>query len=153
MFFFQLDALYDDQVHAIRSFLKGDNMFFCVGTGYGKSIIFQCMSLLVDILSDQVVGTSTMIVVNRLVSLILDQVNKLKHYGINAVAIFQDQDEDVLNDILDGVYLLVYMSPESMLGTKKWEKLWKCKTFMDSQWLVLCFSPVIFTFAFRMYYF
>ena len=125
-----------------------------------------CMPLLVDILSDQVVGTSTMIVVSPLVSLILDQVNKMKQYGINAVAIFQDQDEDVLNYILDGVYSLVYTSPESMLGTKKWEKLWKFQTFMEScigiaideahcisQWLVLCFSSVTFTFAFRVYYF
>ena len=165
-FFFQLDALYDDQVHAIRSFLKGNNVFFCAATGYGKSIIFQCMPLLVDILSDQVVGTSTMIVVSPLVSLMLDQVSKMRQYGINAVAIFQDQDEDVLNDILDGVYSLVYTSPESMLGTKKWEKLWKCQTFMDScvgiaideahcisQWLVLCFLPATFTFAFMVYCF
>ena len=107
-----------------------------------------------------------MIVVSPLVSLMLDQVSKMRQYGINAVAIFQDQDEDVLNDILDGVYSLVYTSPESMLGTKKWEKLWKCQTFMDScvgiamdeahcisQWLVLCFLPATFTFAFMVYCF
>ena len=43
-FFFQVEKLYEDQVSAIKSVLKGDDVFFCASTGYGKSIVFQVYS-------------------------------------------------------------------------------------------------------------
>ena len=43
----------------VKSFCKGNSVFFCAGTGYGKLIIFQCIFSIVDILSDQVVRAST----------------------------------------------------------------------------------------------
>ena len=46
----------------------------------------------------------------------LDQVNEL---GISAAAVFQGQDEAVLNDIEDGIYSLVFTSPESILASKR----------------------------------
>ena len=51
--------------------------------------------------------------------------------GISAVAVFKDQGEDVLNDILDGCYSLIFTSPESMLATKRWGKIWKSQSFME----------------------
>ena len=93
-FLFQIDTLYDDQVNA--------------RTGYGKSIVFQAIPLLVDILLDQAIGTSTAIIVCPLVSLMLDQVNRLKELGISADAVFQGQDEAVLTDVEDGIFSLVY---------------------------------------------
>jgi len=48
-FFFQIQKLYDDQVSAIKSVLKGDDVFFCASTGYGKSIVFHCIPLLTDL--------------------------------------------------------------------------------------------------------
>ena len=131
-YFFQVDRLYDDQLNAVKAFLKGNNVFLCASTGYGKSIVFQCIPLIVDILLEQAIGTSTVIVISPLVSLMLDQVKKLNELGISAVAVVQGQDEAVLNDIQDCVYSLVYTSPESMLATKRWEKLWKCQTFMEN---------------------
>ncbi len=71
---------------------------------------------------------STVIVISPLVSLMLDQVKKLNELGISAVAVVQGHDEAVLNDIQDCVYSLVYTSHES----KRWEKLWKCETFMEN---------------------
>ena len=66
-YFFQVDKLYDDQISAIKSFFKGNNVFLCASTGYGKSIVFQCIPLLTDILLEQVIGTSTAIVICPLV--------------------------------------------------------------------------------------
>ena len=51
--FFRVDNLFEDQVKAIKAFFKGKNVFFCASTGYGKSIVFQSIPLLTDILLDQ----------------------------------------------------------------------------------------------------
>ena len=59
-----------------------------------------------------------------------DQV-KINHLGISAAAVYKDQNEDVLDDILDGCYSLIFTSPESMLATKRWEKIWKAQSFME----------------------
>ena len=131
-FFFQIEKLYEDQVSAIKSVLKGDDVFFCdvfFRTGYGKSIVFQCIPLLTDILLDQAIGTSTAIVICPLVSLMHDQVRKMNDLGITAAAVFKEQD--VLDNILDGNYSLVFTSPESMLATKRWEKILKSQSFVE----------------------
>ena len=73
-YFFQVENLFDDQIKAIKAFLKGNDVYFCASTGYGKSIVFQSIPLFADILLDQVVGTSTAIIVCPLISLMLDQV-------------------------------------------------------------------------------
>ena len=130
-FFFQIEKLYEDQVSAMKSVLKGDDVFFCASTGYGKSIVFQCIPLLTDILLDQAIGTSTVIVICPLVSLMHDQVRKMNDLGITAAAVFKEQDEEVLDNVLDGNYSLVFTSPESMLATKRWEKILKSQSFME----------------------
>jgi superfamily II DNA helicase RecQ len=130
-YFFQVDKLYDDQISAIKSFFKGNDVFLCASTGYGKSIVFQCIPLLTDILLEQVIGTSTAIVICPLVSLMHDQVKKMNNLGISAAAVYKDQNEDVLDDILDACYSLIFTSPESMLATKRWEKIWKSQSFME----------------------
>ena len=128
--FFQIEKLYEDQISTIKSVLKGDDVFLCASTGYRKSIVFQCIPLLTDILLDQAIGTSTVIVICPLVSLVHDQVKKMNDLGITAAAVLNEQDEEVL-DILDGNYSLVFTSPESMLATKRWEKILKSQTFME----------------------
>ena len=41
---------------------------------------------------------------------------------ITAAAVFKEQDEEVLDNVLDGNYSLVFTSPESMLATKDGKK-------------------------------
>ena len=82
--------------------------------------MFQSIHLFTDILLDQVISTSTVVVVWPLTSLMLDQVSKMNELGISAATVFQGQDEAVLNDIEDGIYSLVFTSPESMLASKRW---------------------------------
>jgi superfamily II DNA helicase RecQ len=54
-YFFQVDRLYQDQLNAVKAFLKGNNVFLCANTGFGKSIVFQCIPLIIDILSEQAI--------------------------------------------------------------------------------------------------
>ena len=95
--------------------------------------MFQCIPLLTDILLDQAIGTSTVIVICPLVSLTHDQVRKMNDLGITAAAVFKEQDEEVLDNVLDGNYSLVFTSPESMLATKRWESL-------SPSWKTVCAS-------------
>ena len=120
------------KLRLLKHFFKGNNVFFCASTGYGKSIVFQSIPLLTDILLDQVIGTSTAIVVCPLVSLMRDQVSKMNELGINAAAVFQGQDETILKDVENGLYSLVFTSPVSMLATKRWEKMCKSQTFVEN---------------------
>ena len=60
-------------------------------TGYGKSVVFQSIPLLADLLLDQEIGVSTFVVACPLTALMLDQVNKMNDLGINAATVFQGQ--------------------------------------------------------------
>ena len=62
----------------------------------------------------------------------LDQVNKMNKLGINAAAVFQGQEEAVLDEIENGIYSLVFTSPESMLATKRWDKILKSQSFVEN---------------------
>ena len=77
---------------------------------------FKCIPLLTDILLDQAIGTST---VNKyicpLVSLMHNQVRKMNDLGITAAAVFKQQDEEVLDNVLDGYYSLVFTSSEEKI--------------------------------------
>ncbi len=82
----------------------------------------------------------------------LDQVEKLKKAGINAAAIYAEQEESVLEDIeTDVVFNVIFTSPESMLGTNPWRKFITSEMFSRyrvgvvfdeahciAHWYVLC---------------
>ena len=127
-----MENLFEEQIKAIKAFFRGNDVFFCASTGYGKSIVFQSIPLFADLLLDQVIGTSTVVVVCPLTALMLDQVNKMNELGINAAAVFQRQEEAVLDDIENGIYSLVFTSPESMLATKRWDKILKSQSFVEN---------------------
>ena len=61
-----------------------------------------------------------------------DQVSKMNELGINAAAVFQGQDETILKDVENGLYSLVFTSPESMLATKRWGEMCKSQTFVGN---------------------
>jgi superfamily II DNA helicase RecQ len=121
--FFQIENLYEEQKTILRQFFLGKTVFFSAGTGYGKSLIFQAVPLLADLLIDQAIGTSIAIVICPLVSLMLDQVAYLKSIGFSAAAVFEGQDDQVLKDIEEGIYSHIYVSPESMLSVQHWRRM------------------------------
>ena len=92
---------------------------------------FKCIPLLIDILLDQAIGTSTVIIICPLVSLMHNQVRKMNDLGITAATVFEEQDKEVLDNVLDGYYSLVFTSSESMLATKRWEKILKSQSSME----------------------
>ena len=66
---FKIDELYNDRMKLIKAFCNGQNIFFNAPTGYGKSIVFQLLPWVYDILQEQTIGISTLIVISLLKSL------------------------------------------------------------------------------------
>ena len=148
-YFFQVESLHKEQVQCIKAFFRGKDVYFSAGTGYGKSLVYQAIPLFHDLLIEQVIGTSIGIIICPLTSLMLDQVAHLQSLGINAVAVHADQDPKVLEEVEEGIYSHVYISPESMLSHQRWRKMLQSPTFQEhcvlvavdeahciSQWLV-----------------
>ena len=46
---FEVPDLLPEQRKAIRSFFQGKNVFVNIPTGFGKSLIFQCLPIVADI--------------------------------------------------------------------------------------------------------
>ena len=128
--FLNVKEFYSEQEEALRNFFQGKDLFFSAHTGYGKSLIFQAIPIIADVLEDQLVGTSTVLVISPLISLMKDQVKHInENFGISAAAILNGQDEEVLKDIEEGVYSLVYASREYFVGKKRWRDLASSRTF------------------------
>ena len=130
--FLGIQEMYCEQRKILWEFFNGKNVYFSAYTGYGKSLIYQAILIISDILNDNLVGASTVLVISPLTSLIQDQVNHInKNFGISAVAIVSGQDEELLVNIEDGTYSLVYTSPESFLSNKRWRSLATSQNFRE----------------------
>ena len=62
------------------------------------------------------------VVVSPLVSLMKDQVQKLRNLGISAVTLSDIEEEDA-KAVEKGVFSVVYGSPEAFLKIARWRKL------------------------------
>ena len=74
-----VDELMPDQKLALSKYFKDrKNLYYSAPTGHGKSLVFQAIPLLMDHMADLAFGSSTLIVICPLTSLMMDQVNSLK---------------------------------------------------------------------------
>ena len=129
--FFNVEALMPDQINTIRAFVSGKNLYFSTPTGYGKSLVFQCLPLIRDVMKDELVGTLIALVISPLKSLMTDQVAKLRQTGVTGDAIYAGQAVDVLERIKSGDYSIIYASPESVLGTDYWRSILSSSHFQE----------------------
>eukprot|EP00794_Sanderia_malayensis_P010364 gene10364-11444_t len=101
-----------------------ERRIFITPTGHGNSLVFQAMPLVADMLAENVIGNSNILVITPLLSLMHDQVDFVNSKrGLSAAAFYQGQTEEFLEDIADSVYSIVYASPESMLSSQRWRKI------------------------------
>ncbi len=138
---FNVNELYDDQIKLVKTFCEGQNIYFSAPTGYGKSIIFQSLPWVCDInIREQTIGFSTLIVISPLQSLMEDQCKRMKETGISCVALNSQKNSNsgtaneydtLLKDVREGVYSLVYASPECLLGKNAWRKILCSDEFRD----------------------
>lgn len=108
---FKLPDFRPDQLEAVVSTLKGEDVFVLMPTGGGKSLCYQLPAL---IRGGKTSGTT--VVICPLISLMQDQVEHLTANNIKAIMISSVDSAAVKNDKLNafenGHYELVYLSPE-----------------------------------------
>ena len=117
---FEVPDLHPEQLKAIRSFFQEKNVFVNIPTGFGKSLIFQCLLIVADVVHKKPWGFSIIVVISPLRSLMEDQVRYLTNLGIPAIAITNDEDADIIQQVLNGDYTVVFGSPECLLLTTVW---------------------------------
>ena len=76
-------------------------------TGYGKSLIFQCLPVAADALLGKPRGSSLVVVISPLRSLTEDQVLFLNNNGVPAIAITDEEDPDIVQQVINGNYIVV----------------------------------------------
>lgn len=97
------------QAEIIDSVLAGKDTLALMPTGGGKSLCFQIPAL---------VQEGLCLVISPLIALMKDQVENLKHRGIQAAAIYSgmsyDQQRVALDNCQFGPYRCLYVSPERL---------------------------------------
>ena len=104
---FRLPAFFDEQWESIERLLNGERVLMIQRTGYGKSLVFQFAAI-------NLPGIT--IVFSPLIALMRDQVNKLIKLGVPAAFIIHtltpEEKAEVLSNAEQGVYKILYISPE-----------------------------------------
>lgn len=107
---FGLPDFRSGQEEVIRAVLNGQDVLAVMATGSGKSLCYQFPALFAD---------RRCLVISPLISLMNDQVAKLKLLGISAAAIHSAQEEGAgsqsMTDWSQGRLNLLYISPERLL--------------------------------------
>ena len=126
---FRISELNALQREAITHFvLKKTDLFVNLPTGFGKSLIYQAMLLIFDVLHN--VSGHIVVVISPLVNLMKDQVKKLTSLGVSA-ATLSDVDDEKAMGVDKGAFSIVYGSPEARLKIEPWRKVLKCDMYLN----------------------
>ncbi|XP_020912974.1 uncharacterized protein LOC110250699 [Exaiptasia diaphana] len=129
---FNISSLFDEQKEALKVALGGKSVYASLPTGYGKSMIFYALPIAFDLVNKRQEGSSTVLVISPLQSLMEDQVSYLKSLGLSAVALHEEQSDNILEKVESGKFMYVFASPEKMLSTTKWRRLFDNSSFKKS---------------------
>lgn len=112
------------QALAVEAFLSGRDVFVSLPTGSGKSLCYCVLPKAFDVLrgSTCTKTQSIAIVVSPLVSLMVDQVRHMTERRVSAIYV-GDCDDKSEAEVCDGVYQLVYLSPEALLTNETWREM------------------------------
>ncbi len=106
---FSIPSFRSRQEEAVRAVLSGNDVVVVMPTGGGKSLCYQLPALLLDGIT---------IVISPLISLMKDQVDKLRALGIAAAAINSSLDyrqlQQIVQDAEAGTLSLLYIAPERL---------------------------------------
>ena len=107
--YYGYDQFRPGQREMIEAILAGRDVLGIMPTGGGKSICYQVPALLLE---------GVTIVISPLISLMKDQVDTLKEYGIAAELINStlstNEFREVISQAREGAYKLLYMAPERL---------------------------------------
>lgn len=103
------DSFRPNQEDIMSAVLAGEDVLAVLPTGGGKSLCFQIPALAQE---------GTCLVISPLIALMRDQVDQLRRRGISAAGLFSglhpSESETILENLVNGVYKLLYVSPERL---------------------------------------
>ena len=122
-------TLKDKQKQVIVDFVSGRDVFAALPTGYGKSLCYGCLPGVYDLIR-QVKG-SIVIVVSPLLALMKDQVDSFVKRGVSSAYVSSDQDKQCVDNVIEGKYQLVYISPEQLIGNPKYRTMCQSEIYVE----------------------
>lgn len=144
-----MTELKEKQYEALKAVvLTNRDVLAVLPTGYGKSLIYQLLPLVLDFFTanGSPVRKSTVIVISPLNALMRDQIVKLKEGGLNVCVLKGDRmastdvygngDEEVSVDVpveilVNTSYDLIFAHPEVLVDNKKVLKILKSPQFKE----------------------
>lgn len=126
---FRIESFLKEQKDAIKAFFQNRNVFVNLPTGFGKSLIFQCLTIVGDVLHKKPRGSSVIVVISPLRSLMNDQVEYLQSVGVPAISITDEEDPEIVQQVMNGCYIVIYGSPECLLSMSTWRGIFQCESF------------------------
>ena len=107
-------------------------MFVNLPTDFGKSLIFQSLPIVADIVSGKPRGSSVIVVISPLRSLMEDRVQNLNSICIPAIAITDVENLEIIQQVLNGNFLVVFGGlPKCLLLTAPWRGIFKSESFSE----------------------
>ena len=94
-----------EQMRVIEEFISGRDVFVCLPTGFGKSLIFASLPIIFDKLRNQE-HKSIVVIVSPLLSIMQDQVGTFLSKGISATSVTSSTDFDVKQQVVKGNFNL-----------------------------------------------
>ena len=120
------------QVEGMRELFYGNDVFLWLPTGYGKSVCYQALPFLFDVKLERTAlppsEQSVCLVISPLLSLMTDQVFRLKSIGIGSGIMSGSSgvDKSLLAteaQIKLGSYRILFSAPEAILETASWRNV------------------------------
>jgi len=94
-------------------------------------MIYQSLPIVSDILFDKPRGSSVVVIISPLKALMHDQVAFLNDNGVPAISIGDIEDPEIVQQVQNGTYVLVFGSPECLLSTATWRGLFSAPNFKE----------------------
>lgn len=131
---FNISCFNEHQKNAILTFIKERrDIFVNLPTGFGKSIIFQALPLILDCLFYEQIcqdGKGHIVaVVSPLLNLIAEQIKSLTDLGIKAVNLSDVESDEDIRKVERGWFTVVYGTPEAWLKNQRWREMLTNSTY------------------------
>ena len=123
--------LFPKQWEAVEAFVSGRDVFISLPTGYGKSFCYGCLPIVFNCLRDKT--SSIVVVVTLLVAIMKEQAIDFERKGLSAMYITCGSvgGEGKMQDVLDGLYDLVFISPEQLLMKWCWREMLHSEPYLN----------------------
>ena len=111
-------TMYAEQKSCVENLLAKRDVFACMPTGYGKSLIYHALPTVAKLMGH--FSNPAVIVVSPLIALMREQVTSLREKGIAAAQIGHSDAEN--DTVISGQATVIYGSPEMLLDNDLWRR-------------------------------